>query len=336
MDAEFADAEWAADIAEPKAFTAPASLPAWRERLGGERAWLTALAAATGLELVWWIGARAAGIAPLPYLATYLLLTVAALGAAMALRMLLGHEPSRTSWRVVLAATGLVWIGASFFLPLKYAIPNEVPFWLDQPLASAERALFGADPWLILNRLLGPATVPLDWLYACWLPVQSLAVFLVILERPSPARTRALTAYAIAWFALGVLAAALLSSVGPIFYDRVFGGSDFAALEPMLRARGAWATLAESGRMWTSFDSGRPSFVAGISAMPSLHVAISAWMVLAARSMAPRLAGAAWAYFALIWLGSVQLGWHYASDGLLGALGMVAIWYAARLIVARK
>ena len=87
--------------------------------------------------------------------------------------------------------------------------------------------------------------------------------------------------------------------------------------------------IAESDAMGASFASGRPGFVAGISAMPSLHVAISLWIWLAARSLSPRLAPLALAYFALVWLASVQLGWHYVADGLVGALGMGAIWLAA-------
>jgi hypothetical protein len=78
--------------------------------------------------------------------------------------------------------------------------------------------------------------------------------------------------------------------------------------------------------MWASLATGRPTIVAGISAAPSIHVAISVWIWLAARTMAPRLAPFALVYALFMWFGSVQLGWHYVTDGLLGALGMLAIW----------
>jgi hypothetical protein len=61
--------------------------------------------------------------------------------------------------------------------------------------------------------------------------------------------------------------------------------------------------------------------------MPSLHVAISFWIWLTARAAAPRLAPIALAFAAFIWIASVQLGWHYAADGLAGALGMGVIWW---------
>ncbi|MEA3027392.1 MAG: hypothetical protein QOF91_2677 [Alphaproteobacteria bacterium] len=69
-----------------------------------------------------------------------------------------------------------------------------------------------------------------------------------------------------------------------------------------------------------------------MSAMPSLHVAISFWIWLAARRLASRLAPIALVYAIFIWLASVQLGWHYASDGLGGVLGMGAVWWLAGLL----
>ena len=93
--------------------------------------------------------------------------------------------------------------------------------------------------------------------------------------------------------------------------------------------------LAESDKMWASLASGRPGIVAGISALPSIHVAISLWIYLAARTLAPRAAPYALAYFGFIWIGSVQLGWHYAADGLAGALGMLAIWKLSAWVLRR-
>jgi hypothetical protein len=189
--------------------------------------------------------------------------------------------------------------------------------------------LFTADPWLLLDHWLGWAVVPIDRLYGLWLPMQTIVLFSVMLQPASAAKSRALIAYSAAWFLLGVVAAVIFSSAGPLFYDRVFGGSAFAQLHETLRARGAWVVLAESDAMWASLASGRPGIVAGISAVPSIHVAISLWMVLTARSMIPKAAPVAAFYFAFIWLASVQLGWHYVSDGLAGAVGMLAIWALA-------
>lgn len=303
--------------------------------MGGERRWLAVVAIMTSIELACWAVNWALGRAPAPSLLTYVPLAFVGLAAAMVLRMALRRRSSQATRSSLVIGTLLVGVGASVFLPLKYAIPRVVPFWLDRPLASAERSLFGADPWLLLDRAFGWAAAPVDRLYGLWLPVQLLVLFTVMLEPPSRQKSRALMAYSLAWVLLGVAAATVLSSAGPIFYDRLLDDRAFASLHEMLRNRGAWMVLAESDGMWRSFATGHPSLVAGISAVPSMHVAISFWIALAARAMSPRLTPLALLYAVAIWVGSVQLGWHYVSDGAAGALGMVAIWALAGLLERR-
>lgn len=293
-----------------------------------EVAWLKVLAILTASELVWWALSWRAGSAPAPRVGTYLALAMASLVVALALRLSLRPRGRQAGWPVVLIATALIGFGASLFLPLKYAIPTEVSFWLDVPLAVGERQVFGTDPWRIADGLFGWALVPSDRVYGLWLPVQSLVLFSVILLPPSRAKSRALIAYSLAWFLLGVVAAMLCASAGPIFYDRLFGGHDFAALSVRL-GESAWMAQREANAMWSSFASGRPGLVAGISAMPSIHVAISFWIWLTARRLAPRWAPVALAYAVFVWIASVQLGWHYVSDGLAGLLGMLAVWWLA-------
>jgi PAP2 superfamily len=297
-----------------------------RGRFGEDRAWLAIMAIITAIEFCWWAVVWTSGFAPAPYVLTYLALAFAGLACVLSLRALTGMLAASSNWWSILAATTLIGTGASLFLPLKYAIPQIVPFWLDQPVAQAERVIFATDPWLQLDRLLGWAAVPIDCLYGLWLPLQSLFLFTVLTQPASAAKSRSLIAYVLAWFLLGVVAAILFSSAGPLFYDRVLGGTDFATLRETLQHRGAWVALGESDKMWASLASGRPSIVAGISAVPSIHVAVSVWMFLAVRRMAPALAPYALVYSIVIWVGSVQLGWHYVVDGLVGALGMLGIW----------
>ena len=294
----------------------------------GEGRWLAILALVTTAELGWWILCRRAGIAPAPRFFTYLALALAAVLMAVVLRFALRCSAERTSWAVLLLATLLVALGASLFLPLKYAIPNQVPFWLDTPLALGERGLFGTDPWRLADRLFGWALAPVDYVYGLWLPVQSVALFSIILQSPSTAKSRALIAYSLAWFLLGVVAAVLFASVGPIFYDRLLGGHQFSGLSERLNGQ-ALMTRGEADAMWASYASGRPGIVTGISAMPSLHVAVSFWIWLASQELAPRLSGCALAYAIFISIASVQLGWHYVSDGIAGVLGICAIWWLA-------
>ena len=213
---------------------------ALRDAAAGDGDWLAVMAALTVLELGWWALARRAGAAPAPLLGTYLLLASGGLAGALALRLAICPGIPRGSSPAIIGGTLLVAVGASAFLPLKYAIPSEIPFWLDRPLAVGERAILGSDPWLVLDQAIGWATRPMDWLYGSWLPVQLLVMFLVLLSPPSREKSRLLISYSLAWFVLGAVGAVLLSSAGPIFYDRAFGGVDFAALAQTLRNRGAW------------------------------------------------------------------------------------------------
>ncbi len=255
--------------------------------LAADRPWLVIMAAITAAELLWWAAAWSLGIAPIAHVGTYLFLAFCGLASAALARRATGLRFSAAPLPVVLAGTLLIGVGASAFLPLKYAIPREVPFWLDQPLAVAERSFFGADPWLLLDHLLGWAAMPIDWLYGCWLPVQMLVLFLLVLARPSPAKSHALIAYALTWFLLGAIAAMLLSSAGPIFYDRIYGGRMFSSLGATLRARGTWVAIGESNRMWAAMATKDPGLIAGISAVPSIHVAISLWIYLTTRRLMP-------------------------------------------------
>lgn len=293
---------------------------------GDDAPWLAVMLATTAAEACWWAANWQFGTAPAPYVFTYISLALVGLGAALALRLAMQSRTPDPNWRSVIPATLMIGAGASLFLPLKYAIPQLIPFWLDAPLAHAEKRLFGIDPWLILDRCFGLLARPMDWLYGLWLPTQTLILFLVVLQRSSAAKSRVLISYVLAWFLLGVVGATFFSSAGPIFYDRLLGGTDFAGLRETLQARGAWVALGESDRMWASLARGQPTIVAGISAFPSIHVAISFWTFLAARLMVPSAARYALAYAALVWIGSVQLGWHYVTDGLAGILGILIVW----------
>jgi len=264
--------------------------------------------------------------------ATYIALAAAALAIALGLGPIWRQGKPRASWPVMAFGVLLVGFSASLFMALKFAIPAIIPFWFDQPLAAAEASLFGTDPYLLLDALFGRATVVVDRVYAFWLPVQLLILFSLLTAPASPAKSRALTAYSAAWFLIGVIAAALLASVGPIFFDRAFGADRFAPLQAYLASHGATMILTTSDAMWASYFGGDYRLVSGISAAPSMHVAISFWILLTARTMAPRAVPLAAAYFAFIWIASVQLGWHYFSDGLIGVLCMAALWWLAGLL----
>ena len=76
-------------------------------------------------------------------------------------------------------------------------------------------------------------------------------------------------------------------------------------------------------------------FGSGITAMPSMHVAL-AWLfylLVRERIKARLIRGGAFAFVLVTWFASVHLAWHYAVDGLVGILAVSAIWLAMRRLV---
>jgi membrane-associated phospholipid phosphatase len=85
--------------------------------------------------------------------------------------------------------------------------------------------------------------------------------------------------------------------------------------------------------LWTAYAA-TPSF-SSISAFPSMHVAIAMLVFLACRHISWWLKVLSAAYLALIFLGSIFLGWHYAIDGYAGAGIALAAWWLGG-VIARK
>ena len=125
----------------------------------------------------------------------------------------------------------------------------------------------------------------------------------------------------------GNLLALLFSSAGPVYYERLGLGSDFEPLMEHLRALNeispVWALGVQEGLWDGHMTDGR---LAGISAMPSMHVATTVLIALYASTHARWAAWATWLFAALIMIGSVHLGWHYAVDGYFGAIIAWVAW----------
>jgi PAP2 superfamily len=78
--------------------------------------------------------------------------------------------------------------------------------------------------------------------------------------------------------------------------------------------------------LWQSHADRDFSLAMGISAAPSMHIA-SSWII--ARlcwSLGRRAAIFGSIFFAVIFLGSIHLGWHYALDGYLAMAGAWVLW----------
>jgi hypothetical protein len=100
----------------------------------------------------------------------------------------------------------------------------------------------------------------------------------------------------------------------------------------LIHAEGAAASI--NAYDYLIATQGTNAFGSGISAMPSLHVGIAVLEALFVRQRFPKFQWVAWAFVGITYVGSIHLGWHYATDGILSAFFVVLIWIVMRAYVA--
>lgn len=223
----------------------------------------------------------------------------------------------------------------STFSSFKTLIPYLSPFAWDEAFMRWDRWLHGGvDPWRLLQPVLGGAlpTRVIDALYYLWIPAM-LGVFWwqAGSTKRGALRMRFLLSFLLCWILIGTVLATALSSAGPCYFGRITGLPDpFAPLLANLhRIAGDVPLFALSTQdmLWQAHQHRATTVGAGISAMPSMHVAIAVLLALFGWRIGRRAGVLFTAFAVLTMLGSVHLGWHYAIDGYLGAVAAAAIWY---------
>jgi hypothetical protein len=227
------------------------------------------------------------------------------------------------------------------FGAFKRAIPALQPFYLDPWLVAADRKLhFGHDPWRILHPLLAhpPITIALQNLYTFgwFIPLAGL-LFLVAWSGDRAFRLQVLLTLVLAWILLGTVLAVAFSSVGPCFYQLLTGNDYYAPLMAYLRDVGAHydlPALSVQEMLWNGHLRGGLGEL-GISAMPSMHLAMSSLVALTAWKANRWLGVVMSIVTCLILLGSIHLAWHYAVDGYFSIVAILLLWSACGIFARR-
>lgn len=216
------------------------------------------------------------------------------------------------------------------FGAIKDAIPRIVPFYADPYLIDLDRMIFGVDPWHITHALLGPfGTLLIDRIYSLWFFVMMGVLAWLAFTRDVKLQVRGLLAFNLSWALLGNAMAIALASVGPCFVHGTYGRTDFL---PLMNKLDAIAVDISLNALWAmqylEKVRGTEAIGGGISAMPSLHVAIAFlfWLICLDQLKSRVSKALAGAFAFAILIGSVHLGWHYAVDGLVSIVGVVLIW----------
>ena len=131
---------------------------------------------------------------------------------------------------------------------------------------------------------------------------------------------------------LGNLIAVTFMSAGPIFYAAVTGdASRYGELTAYLEfSQGTRHSAIDLSRyLWGWYERGVAGVGSGISAFPSLHLAMATLFCLTLRAIRPAATWIGVVFVAVILAGSVHLAWHYAVDGYVSILATVLFWKAA-------
>jgi len=231
--------------------------------------------------------------------------------------------------RILLAVCGIGFLMLTFgeFKPL---LPDLGTYRWDGLFATLDHALHGGvDPWVLTRAIPGGQTVSalLDHTYLLWYPALAVGHLAAILFARPVVRMQYLLSVLLMWSVAGTGLAILFASGGPVYFHALTGepGTFAPLIDDLLRSHLAAPVL--QAQLWDLHVAGNPVAFSGISAMPSVHVGIAALIAFLALRLHPVLGIVGEAYWLLIMVGSVHLGWHYAVDGYFATLFAAGSWW---------
>jgi hypothetical protein len=134
----------------------------------------------------------------------------------------------RATTFAALAGGMLAGIDMLFFMWIKPEVTAVSPFWADGVLANIDHAIFRTDPWRLFRGI--DLTVHAGAYSFLWAVGVMATVGWLLAQKPSLERSTALISYFAIWSVFGTIGQYLLSSAGPIFYQRAGLGDRFAEL----------------------------------------------------------------------------------------------------------
>ena len=235
----------------------------------------------------------------------------------------------------------------NFFFIQKSLIAFVNPYSWDPVLAAWDKLLhFGRYPHEFVipaadSLNLGLSTY-FDLVYYVWFVVLYIGLsYNLFLDTQRHRRLRFYWCFFLSWAVIGSAMALAFSSVGPLFFHDFYPAltDPYTGLVSHFMAHGETEfPIANYSRTlllkWAT--NGNMVNVNALSAMPSLHVAISWLMVLYAWQIGWRSTVAASVFCASIFFASVYFGFHYAVDGYVSIATVSLLWWLVGKLLDRR
>ena len=202
---------------------------------------------------------------------------------------------------------------------------------------------FGHHPWRLLEPVLSYPMIirAIDKAYRLWFLVLFLSCLWMGWSRNRRLRLCFFVSTLLVWSVLGSGFGTIFSSAGPCYYSHVLPSAEnpYAPLMSRLEDihKSEWLLAVSSQyTLWEAKICDRWSPFGGISAMPSIHLAMATVFALLAFNVRKWLGWFFVGYVALIQAGSVIPGWHYAVDGYAGIILAILIWFGVDWMLERR
>lgn len=229
----------------------------------------------------------------------------------------------------------------TMFSAVKTSFPIDHGFRFDVAHADIDKAIhFGVDPFRLLYAVaehplvlrIVEANYNVLWFIICYFTLY----WVVTSPRTKSIRVRYVLTWMLSWAIIGNLIAGTWLSAGPAFYGLVTGDTNRFADQLAFLATTAGeknSAFNFQSYLWSLYAGGKVGIGSGISAFPSIHVAVTTINALFIGEISRRFAVVMWAYVGFIILSSVYLGWHYAIDGYVSVVCVLAIYWALRRLM---
>lgn len=227
------------------------------------------------------------------------------------------------------------------FTTFKIKLIPAMGFYADPFLADLDLWLHGKDPWRYAHELL-PAKFSLIILKSyveAWGILWFFSIFYAVLFVDNNTRNRYFATYIMIFALMGTIMATIGSSAGPILYDRVLQEDRFADFITRLAEHPDpyMKTIIGTARyLFHSYENNINGIGTGISAMPSIHVALVVLNALFYYHLNVWLGLVAWGFAIIIMFGSVYTGFHYAVDAYVSLFSVCLIWWVAGRLIGKQ